>query len=62
MDMLNEGVYADCISRDVLRRWAFPILPDLISLDGSSIERGGGPYELRPGNVYVARDDVKLAL
>jgi translation initiation factor eIF-2B subunit epsilon len=38
----------------VLRRWAFPLVPDLN-------EPGGTQYELRRGNVYVARDEVKLS-
>lgn len=42
------------ITRDVLRRWAFPLVPDLN-------EPGGVQYELRKGNVYVARDNVVLS-
>ena len=42
------------VSGDVLRRWAFPMVPDLN-------EPGGIQYELRRGNVYVARDEVKLS-
>ncbi|OCF34920.1 translation initiation factor eIF-2B subunit epsilon [Kwoniella heveanensis BCC8398] len=42
------------ISRDVLRRWAFPLAPDMN-------EPGGVQYELRTGNVYVARDNVVLS-
>jgi translation initiation factor eIF-2B subunit epsilon len=42
------------VSGDVLRRWAFPLVPDLN-------ETGGLQYELRRGNVYVAKDEVKLA-
>jgi hypothetical protein len=42
------------VAGDVLRRWAFPLVPDLN-------EPGGTQYELRKGNVYVARDEVKLA-
>jgi translation initiation factor eIF-2B subunit epsilon len=42
------------ITRDVLRRWSFPLVPDLN-------EPGGTQYELRRGNVYVARDNVVLA-
>jgi translation initiation factor eIF-2B subunit epsilon len=38
----------------VLRRWVFPLVPDLN-------EPGGTQYELRRGNVYVAKDEVKLA-
>jgi len=42
------------VTKDVLRRWSFPLVPDLN-------EPGGGGYELRKGNVYVARDNVLLA-
>jgi translation initiation factor eIF-2B subunit epsilon len=42
------------VAGDVLRRWAFPLVPDLN-------QRGGIQYELRRGNVYVARDEVKLS-
>ncbi|WVQ82809.1 hypothetical protein IAT38_004941 [Cryptococcus sp. DSM 104549] len=42
------------VTRDVLRRWAFPLAPDLN-------EPGGVQYELRVGNVYIARDSVVLA-
>ncbi|KAK4685960.1 translation initiation factor eIF-2B subunit epsilon, partial [Tremellales sp. Uapishka_1] len=42
------------ITRDVLRRWAFPLVPDLN-------EPGGIQYELRKGNVYVAKDNVVLS-
>lgn len=42
------------VTRDVLRRWAFPLVPDLN-------EPGGVQYELRKGNVYVARDNVVLS-
>ena len=42
------------VAQDVLRRWAFPLVPDLN-------EPGGVQYELRKGNVYVARDNVVLA-
>jgi translation initiation factor eIF-2B subunit epsilon len=42
------------VAGDVLRRWAFPLVPDLN-------EPGGTQYELRKGNVYVAKDEVKLA-
>lgn len=42
------------VSGDVLRRWVFPLVPDLN-------EPGGTQYELRRGNVYVAKDEVKLA-
>lgn len=41
-------------SRDVLRRWAFPLVPDSGIL--SKVE-----YELRRGGVYVAKDGVTLA-
>ncbi len=43
-----------------MRRWAFPLTPDLTGLGADT--RGGGTYELRRGNVYVAREDVKLSL
>jgi len=42
------------VAQDVLRRWSFPLVPDLN-------EPGGVQYELRKGNVYVARDNVVLA-
>lgn len=42
------------ITADVLRRWAFPLVPDLNA-------GGGVQYELRRGNVYIARDEVKLS-
>ncbi|WVR03095.1 hypothetical protein IAU60_000084 [Kwoniella sp. DSM 27419] len=42
------------ITRDVLRRWAFPLAPDMN-------EPGGVQYELRTGNVYIARDNVVLS-
>ncbi|KAI9633264.1 nucleotide-diphospho-sugar transferase, partial [Dioszegia hungarica] len=42
------------ITRDVLHRWAFPLAPDLN-------EPGGTQYELRAGNVYIARDNVMLS-
>lgn len=42
------------VSGDVLRRWAFPLVPDLNT-------PGGIEYELRRGNVYIARDEVKLS-
>lgn len=42
------------ITRDVLRRWTFPLVPDLN-------EPGGVQYELRRGNIYVARDNVVLS-
>lgn len=42
------------ITRDVLRRWTFPLVPDLN-------EPGGVQYELRRGNVYMARDNVVLS-
>lgn len=41
-------------SRDVLRRWAFPLVPDSGIL--SKVE-----YELRRGGVYVAKEGVTLA-
>ncbi len=42
------------VRRDVLRRWAFPLVPDLN-------EPGGIQYELRRGNIYIARDNVVLS-
>ncbi|KAL7425002.1 translation initiation factor eIF-2B epsilon subunit, GEF [Cryptotrichosporon argae] len=42
------------VTRDVLRRWAFPLVPDIN-------EPGGVPYELRKGNVYIARNNVLLS-
>jgi len=42
------------VSGDVLRRWAFPLVPDLN-------EPGGVQYEFRKGNVYVAKDNVILS-
>lgn len=42
------------ITRDILRRWAFPLVPDLN-------EPGGVQYELRKGNVYIASDNVLLS-
>ncbi len=42
------------ITRDVLRRWAVPLVPDLN-------EPGGVRYEQRKGNVYIARDNVVLS-
>ncbi|WWC67349.1 uncharacterized protein I206_101257 [Kwoniella pini CBS 10737] len=42
------------ITRDVLRRWAFPLAPD-------NNEPGGVQYELRAGNVYIAKDNVVLS-
>ncbi|ORY23264.1 nucleotide-diphospho-sugar transferase [Naematelia encephala] len=42
------------ITRDMLRRWAFPLAPDLN--DPSGVQ-----YELRKGNVYIARDNVVLS-
>nr|XP_018266114.1 translation initiation factor eIF-2B subunit epsilon [Kwoniella dejecticola CBS 10117]OBR88272.1 translation initiation factor eIF-2B subunit epsilon [Kwoniella dejecticola CBS 10117] len=42
------------IARDVLRRWAFPLAPD-------NNEPGGVQYELRAGNVYIAKDNVVLS-
>jgi len=38
----------------MLRRWAFPLVPDLN-------EPGGVQYELRRGNIYIARDNVVLS-
>ncbi|WVQ72225.1 hypothetical protein IAR50_001774 [Cryptococcus sp. DSM 104548] len=42
------------VTRDVLRRWAFPLAPDLN-------EPSGVEYELRAGNVYIARESVVLS-
>jgi translation initiation factor eIF-2B subunit epsilon len=42
------------VSRDVLRRWAYPLVPD------SGIQ-GGSDFELRRGVIYVAREGVVLA-
>ncbi|EIW73036.1 hypothetical protein TREMEDRAFT_42152 [Tremella mesenterica DSM 1558] len=42
------------ITQDVLRRWSFPLVPDLN-------EPGGVQYELRAGNVYIAKDNVVLS-
>ncbi|WVO15131.1 hypothetical protein L204_102775 [Cryptococcus depauperatus] len=42
------------ITQDVLRRWAFPLAPDLT-------EPGGVQYELRSGNIYIARESVVLS-
>ncbi|OWZ59985.1 hypothetical protein LQV05_000501 [Cryptococcus neoformans] len=42
------------VTRDVLRRWAFPLAPDLN-------EPGGVQYELRAGNVYIAKESVVLS-
>ncbi|KAL1405357.1 translation initiation factor eIF-2B epsilon subunit, GEF [Vanrija albida] len=41
-------------AQDILQRWVFPLVPDMN-------EPGGAQYELRRGNVYVARDNVVLA-
>ncbi|KAJ9108321.1 hypothetical protein QFC20_003482 [Naganishia adeliensis] len=49
----DTRTYAD-ITRDVLRRWAFPLVPDSGIL--SKVE-----YELRRGGVYVAKEGVTLA-
>ncbi|KAJ9099811.1 hypothetical protein QFC21_003810 [Naganishia friedmannii] len=49
----DTRTYAD-ITRDILRRWAFPLVPDsgiLTKVD----------YDLRIGGVYVAKDGVTLA-
>ncbi|ORX35131.1 nucleotide-diphospho-sugar transferase [Kockovaella imperatae] len=48
----DTRTYGD-ISMDVLNRWTFPLTPDLM---GSR----KGEYELRKGNVYIARDHVSL--
>jgi translation initiation factor eIF-2B subunit epsilon len=62
-DSMSAGKYVERIrdtrtfgevTGDVLRRWAFPLVPDLN-------EPGGTQYELRRGNVYVAKDEVKLS-
>lgn len=42
------------ITLDILQRWVFPLVPDMN-------EPGGEKYDLRRGNVYVARDNVVLA-
>ncbi|GMK58734.1 hypothetical protein CspeluHIS016_0601760 [Cutaneotrichosporon spelunceum] len=42
------------ITQDLLRRWAFPIVPD-IGVHGTS------SFELRRGNVYIAHDNVILS-
>lgn len=42
------------ITQDILRRWVYPLVPDVNV-------PGGSNYELRRGNVYVARDNVMLA-
>ena len=42
------------VTRDVLRRWAFPLAPDLN--EPRSVQ-----YELRRGNVYIAKDNVVLS-
>ena len=42
------------IAGDILRRWSFPLVPDLSRPDGVQ-------FELRRGNVYVARDNVVLS-
>lgn len=41
-------------SRDVLRRWAFPLVPDSGVVDNTI-------YEIRRGAVYIARENVILA-
>ena len=48
----DTRTYGD-ISSDVLTRWTFPLTPDLMALDGAQ-------YELRKGNVYIAKDHVSL--
>ena len=48
----DTRTYGD-ISNDVLTRWTFPLTPDLMALDGAQ-------YELRKGNVYIAKDHVSL--
>lgn len=42
------------ISQDILRRWVFPLVPDM-NVPGLT------GYELRRGGVYVARDNVLLS-
>lgn len=42
------------IAQDILRRWVYPLVPD-VNLPGVD------NYELRRGNVYVSRDNVMLA-
>jgi translation initiation factor eIF-2B subunit epsilon len=49
----DTRTFAD-VSRDVLRRWSFPLVPDSGIL-------GAGDFELRRGGIYVARDGVVLA-
>lgn len=44
-----------------MRRWAFPITPDLFCPGLHEDERDGGAYELRLGNVYIAKEDVNLS-
>jgi translation initiation factor eIF-2B subunit epsilon len=50
----GDVILANESRRDVLRRWSFPLVPDLN-------EPGGVQYELRKGNVYIARDNVVLS-
>jgi translation initiation factor eIF-2B subunit epsilon len=45
--------YGD-VTNDILRRWVFPLVPDVRIL-------GGVDYELRRGNVYVSREHVLLS-
>lgn len=42
------------ITQDILRRWVFPLVPD-IGVHGTE------SYELRRGNVYIAHDNVILS-
>lgn len=43
------------ISRDILRRWAYPLVPDYLGV------LGGDDYELRRGGMYIAKEAVVLA-
>ncbi|TXT04846.1 hypothetical protein VHUM_03929 [Vanrija humicola] len=51
--MRDTRTYGE-VALDILRRWVFPLVPDMN-------EPGGEKYDLRRGNVYVARDNVVLA-
>ena len=42
------------ITCDILRRWAFPLVPDFNEASTLS-------FELRKGNIYIARDNVVLS-
>lgn len=41
------------ITNDILRRWVFPLVPDILFFTAE--------YELRRGNVYVSRENVLLS-